>query len=453
MGKFYFRHALLPNGWHRDVLIDTDGDGRILSVTPGAENYSAAVTGHIVVPGIANLHSHTFQRAMAGLSEWRGENANDSFWTWREVMYRFVERLTPDDLQSVAAQLYVEMAESGFTAVGEFHYLHHQPNGLPYDNLAEMSGRLAAAAADTGIAMTLLPVFYHYGGFGGAEIGGAQRRFDNDPDRFVELVAVANNLIADPRTIVGIAPHSLRAVTPNSLAAVVDSHLDGPIHIHVAEQEKEVRDCLQWSGARPVAWLLDHHDLNRRWCLIHATHMNDDETTRLAQSGAVAGLCPITEANLGDGIFNGVSYQHAGGTWGIGSDSHIRIDLAEELRSLEYSQRLRDRARVRLSDPAHSNGRSLFDRSANGGARAIGQLMGRIEPGAWADFVTLDANHPTLVGCHDDDIINGWIFAGDGRCVRDVWISGRQVVADGRHFARETIRLKYSKTIRRLKDG
>ncbi len=450
MPRLNFANILLPEGWSRNVTVEIDAGGMIEDVKP--DMTISAFDGRVAVPGMANLHSHAFQRAMAGFGEWRGAASDDSFWTWRDVMYRFLERLDPGHVQAIASQLYIEMIEAGFTAVGEFHYLHHQPDGTPYDNFAEMAERIFSASQTTGIGLTLLPVYYDYGGFGAAPVGGAQKRFANDPERFLRLRDDCRALVRDcPRTVVGAAPHSLRAVTPDSLAQMVSECTGGPLHIHVAEQVREVDECRAALGTTPVDWLLEHHQLDESWCLIHATHMTDHETARLAASGAVAGLCPITEANLGDGIFNGVSFHEAGGHFGIGSDSNVRIDVAEELRSLEYSQRLRDRARNRISASGSANGRSLHDAAARGGARALAQPMGRIAPGHWCDLVSLNENHPSLAGKSNDDWLNSWIFSGDKNCVDDVWISGRHIVRGGQHVAREASANEFRKTMDALR--
>ena len=332
MAHLWFETALLPQGWADRVRVTIEGE-RIATIetgveAEGAERYGAAL------PGLGNIHSHAFQRAMAGLGEVRG-SSDDSFWTWREVMYRFASRIGPEAMEAIAAMAFAEMLESGFTRVGEFHYLHHQPGGQRYDNPAEMAARIAASAAGTGIGLTLLPVLYMQGGFGGSPTSPAQRRFVSDLDGYAALHAASIAAVKDmPDAIVGVAPHSLRAVAPAALAAVIQLG-DGPIHIHIAEQQREVEDCLAWSGARPVEWLFDHAAVDPRWCLVHATHMTDEETRRLAESGAVAGLCPLTEASLGDGIFNGRDYRAAGGRFGIGSDSNILIDAGQELAALE----------------------------------------------------------------------------------------------------------------------
>src|SRR5580658_3609537 len=335
----WFQSALLPQGWAEGVRIVVSG-GTISQLqtsavpAPGDERHAVAI------PGLSNVHSHAFQRGMAGLAEIRGP-ANDNFWTWREVMYRFLDRLTPEDIEAIAAQAYVEMLERGFTRVGEFHYLHHDPSGAPYANIGELAERVAAATRETGIGLTLLPVFYAHSNFGGAPPVPGQRRFLNDVDQFARLLEASRKAIGQlDDANLGVAPHSLRAVTPNELSRVVSLLPRGPIHIHAAEQTKEVDDCVAWSGARPVEWLLDNAAIDERWCLVHATHLTSSEMERLAQSGAVAGLCPITEANLGDGVFPADAYLARKGVFGIGTDSNIQIDPAAELRALEYAQRL-----------------------------------------------------------------------------------------------------------------
>ena len=345
MRAYQFKKALLPAGWADDVGVEIGDDGLITRVTPGSAPDGAEPVAGIALPGMPNLHCHAFQKGMAGLGERRGP-AGDSFWTWREVMYRFLSQLTPDDVEAIAAYAYIEMLEAGFTTVGEFHYLHHDPAGRPYADIGEMAARIAAASAATGIGLTLLPSLYTYGGFGGAAPNPGQIRFINPTDRFVTLMERSREIVAKlPGAAIGIAPHSLRAVSPEQLREVAAIFADGPVHIHAAEQTKEVDDCVASLGARPVQWLLDEMGIDERWCLIHATHMTDDETTRLAQSGAVAGLCPLTEGSLGDGIFNGETYLAADGRFGIGTDSNIQIDAPAELRQLEYSQRLKARAR------------------------------------------------------------------------------------------------------------
>jgi len=444
----HFARAWLEGAWRRDVRM-TVGDGRIAALTiapPAPDDQRHA----IALPGLPNLHSHAFQRGMAGLAETRGAS-DDSFWTWREVMYRFVARLTPTDMQAIAAMAYAEMLETGFTRAGEFHYLHHGADGAAYANPAEMAAAIAAAAEETGIALTLLPVFYAHAGFGGTAPGEGQRRFINDIDSYARLHAAAAEAIAPlPDAVIGIAPHSLRAVTPGELDALLALAPTGPVHIHIAEQRAEVEACLAWSGERPVEWLLAHAPVDARWCLVHATHMTAAETQALAASGAVAGLCPITEANLGDGLFPAVDYLAAGGRWGVGSDSNVLIDAAEELRWLEYGQRLITRGRNVLAAAAGARtGAALLAGALAGGAQALG-AGGAWAVGAAADFVTLDAGHPALVACPDAALADGWIFSAGRGAIDGVWRRGRQVVAGGRHMHRTAIVDRYAQVVHRL---
>ena len=452
--NYLFEHALLPHGWAREVRVDVT-DGFITAIGAASQNESARdpalrVSG-IALPGMPNLHCHAFQRAMAGLAERRGP-ASDSFWTWRQVMYHFLAHLTPDDIEAIAAFAYLEMLESGFTAVGEFHYLHHAGDGRPYANLAETSERIAAAASATGIGLTLLPSFYANGGFGGAEPTHGQRRFLNDPDRFLRLLDGARRAIGPvPGANLGIAPHSLRAVTPETLARVVSACPAGPIHMHAAEQTLEVDDCVAWSGLRPVAWLLANAGLDPRWCLIHATHMTPMETVAMARAGATAGLCPLTEASLGDGIFDGVDFLAAGGRFGIGTDSQIEITAPGELKQLEYSQRLRDRRRNVLAElEGQSTGRSLYERAAAGGARALDRGGGMLAVGQRADIVVLDGGHPDLCAVDGDRWLDAYVFVRGAACIATVIAGGKIRVAGGRHIAREPITARYVATIRRL---
>jgi formiminoglutamate deiminase len=449
LGKLHFATALLPDGWHDDVLV-TVSNGFVAAVAPGAPAGDAERCAGIAVPGLPNLHSHSFQRGMAGLAERRGDAA-DSFWTWREVMYRFLDRLDPDAVEAIAAWAFAEMLEAGFTAVGEFHYLHHAPDGRPYANVAETAERIAAAAQATAIGLTLLPVLYAQGNFGGAPPYPGQRRFLNTRDGFERLVEASAAAIADvPDAALGIAPHSLRAVTLDDLRWVAQRWPKGPMHIHVSEQVKEVEDCLAAHRRRPVELLYDTVAINGRWCLIHATHAEAEEVASIAASGAVAGLCPVTEANLGDGVFDTLTFIDQGGSFGVGSDSLIRVSAAEELRALEYAQRLRHRSRNALGQAGISTGRRLFERALAGGAQALGRRIGAIAPGRRADIVTLDPEHPSLAAARRDVILDGWIFSGDNAAVRDVWCGGEHVVSAGRHRARDALLARYRDTLRSL---
>jgi formimidoylglutamate deiminase len=447
LSVIFARAALLPQGWQDDVRIELR-NGFIASLDVGAAAQAGDEHHDIIVPGMPNLHSHAFQRGMAGLAEMRGPGA-DSFWSWRDVMYRCALSMSPSQVEAVAAQLYVEMLEAGFTRVGEFHYLHHDKDGRPYANIAEMAERIGAASKETGIALTLLPVFYAHSGFGGAAPNEGQRRFINDVNRFERLHEASREAVQNlNQAVVGVAPHSLRAATPDELAAVVPFAKEAPIHIHIAEQMKEVDDCIAWSGKRPVEWLLANQPVDQRWCLIHATHMTEAETLGMARAGAIAGLCPITEANLGDGVFNGPAFLDAGGAFGIGSDSNVLIGVSDELRQLEYSQRLAHRARNVLAAPGQSNGRNLFDRAVRGGGQALGAATG-LAAGNAADFVSVDASAPTLAGKRGDQILDAWIFASGTR-VDCAWVHGVKVVEGGRHRARETIERRFRATMLEL---
>jgi formiminoglutamate deiminase len=446
MPVLHFERALTPEGWRSGVRVTVAGT-RIADVAFDAAPEPGDERCGIGLPAIANLHSHAFQRAMSGLAETRGTGP-DSFWTWRAAMYRHALAMTPDDVEAVAAQAYVEMLEAGYGAVAEFHYLHHAEDGTPYDDPAEMALRVGKAAADTGIGLTLLPVFYARSGFGGVAPLPEQRRFVNDGDSYARLLARCRSALGASATV-GVAPHSLRAVTPDELAAVLALADGAPVHIHIAEQVAEVDACVAWSGTRPVRWLLDHADVGERWCCVHATHIDAGETAALARSGAVAGLCPVTEANLGDGIFPAPPFVEAGGRFGIGTDSNVEIGITSELRMLEYGQRLAARARNVMAQSGGSTGRALFEAAAEGGAQALGRDSGRLAAGALADIVSLDAGSPFLAGRDGDAILDTWLF-GSGRSLVDaVWSGGRKVVADGRHPLRERAAARFATALRR----
>lgn len=442
--------ALTAQGWQNGVRVEIGADGRIIAVEPDTQPQGARIG--VLLPAPANLHSHAFQRAMAGLTERRGPDPRDSFWTWRALMYRFLERLTPDDVEAIAAFVQMEMLEAGYAAVAEFHYLHHQADGRPYDNRAEMAERIAAAARQTGIGLTLLPVLYEQGGCDGRPLGPGQMRFGCDVDGFSALLDATRPSVAaiGHDAVLGVAPHSLRAVSHRGLAAAIALMPEAPLHMHIAEQTGEVEEVEATWGMRPVEWLFDNHDVDERWCLIHCTHMRSGETRALAASGAVAGLCPITESSLGDGIFDGRTFLESGGRFGIGSDSNILVALGEELRTLEYSQRLRERARAVLASPERSTGRTLFEGAARGGAQAAGRNAGAIEAGRLADLVALDGNAIAIAGKRGDTILDCLVFAGGDRIVTDVWSAGRHVVTGGMHRDHDAITERYRATVRKL---
>ena len=444
--------ALLSEGWKNSVEIAVDADGNIASVTPDCQ-YRHGERVACLIPAIANVHSHAHQRAMAGLGERAGlinDASQDSFWTWRQVMYHYLERIQPEHLQAIAAQLYVEMLKHGYSCVGEFQYLHHDPRGMAYANPAEMSLRCLEAARTTGIGFTALPVLYRYGGFGAEPALPAQRRFLNDADSFVEITqSLQQATRRDQNASVGIAPHSLRAVSTELLTTAMNG-LDNnaAIHIHIAEQIREVEDCIEWSGQRPVERLFGEFDVDQRWCLIHATHMTHEETRAAAQSGCVVGLCPTTEANLGDGLFNATAYFAHNGCWAVGSDSHASVDPVEELRWLEYTMRLHTRTRnVLVSSHQRHTGRHLFDGAVNGGAQACGRQLGLIQAGHRADFIVLDTGHPRLYGRSEDHLLDSWIFSGNDNLIRDVYVGGRKVIANGHHADEDRIADDYRQTL------
>ncbi len=455
MTRIWAETALLGEGWANDVVVEVGDDGTIVKVLEGVGRDEAKAGHHVgaLLPAPANLHSHAFQRAMAGLSERRGPGAHDTFWTWREIMYRFLGAFTPQAIEDVAAFVQMEMLEAGYAASVEFHYVHNQADGTPYDDPAELSRRIAAAARTSGVGLTLLPVYYATGGLDGRPLAGGQLRFRSDLDAFARIVAGAEEAVAGlpADAALGIAPHSLRAVPSDALGELVRMKPGAPLHMHIAEQTGEVEEVLAHHGARPVEWLFANHDVDERWCLIHCTHLSDGERRSIATSGAVAGLCPITESSLGDGIFDGAGYLEEGGTLGVGSDSNIRIALSEEMRTLEYSQRLRDRHRAVLATKERSCGRRLFDEVVKGGARAAGRASGAIREGALADLVALDRACLDLDGLSGDTMLDAWIFAGDDRAVAEVWAAGRHVVSGGRHVRRDAIEARYRAAMKMLR--
>ncbi|MFC5526087.1 formimidoylglutamate deiminase [Rhodanobacter ginsengisoli] len=439
-----------PDGWHAGVTLAIGADGRLQS----SPQTAGEPIGRWVLPGMPNLHSHAFQRAMAGLAERRG-NTDDNFWSWRETMYAFAATIGPDELRAIAAQLYVEMLKAGYTQVCEFHYLHHQPDGAPYAHPEAMSLALIEAAREAGIALTLLPVLYISGGFDGRALTPRQRRFGHMVEGYLRLLETLRaHESADVR--IGIALHSLRAVPEQAMREVLASDIAKtcPIHIHIAEQIGEVQDCLATRGARPVEWLFDHADVDSRWCLVHATHLTDAETGQIARSGAVAGLCPTTEANLGDGLFPLAAYQDAGGTFGIGSDSHISISPVEELRWLEYGQRLSTRHRnVAARQQGDSVGETLWRAALRGGAQASGMPLGELRAGARADLIVLDENSPLVAARDSRALIDSWLFAGNTPLVRDVMVGGRWQVRGFRHHDEERIAARYRHVAAELASG
>jgi formimidoylglutamate deiminase len=451
MSTYFAERALLPTGWANNVRLEIRA-GRLTLVLADSERGDAECLNGPLLPGMPNLHSHAFQRAMAGLAEVAGD-PNDSFWTWRDLMYRLVGKITPAQLGVIARQLYIEMLKAGYTSVAEFHYVHHDPAGKAYANPAELALQISQAAAAAGMGLTLLPVLYSHAGFGGQAPNDGQRRFINSTEQYLKLHERLRPALAEQAAQrLGLCFHSLRAVTPGQMSEVLaasDAHC--PVHIHISEQQKEVDDCLAWSGARPVQWLLDNQAVNERWCLVHATHVDPAEVSGLARSGAVAGLCLTTEANLGDGIFPAVDYLAQGGRWGIGSDSHVSLSVVEELRWLEYGQRLRDQRRNRLHSTQQPRvGRTLFDGALAGGTQALGQDVGALAVGQRADWLVLDGQDPYLATAQDDAILNRWLFAGSDRQVKDVMVNGQWVIRDGHHRAERESALAFAEVLREV---
>lgn len=451
MTDLWFKQALLPEGWAASVRLQI-ADGRLEAVEAGVPPRDEDERHGIGLPGLPNLHSHVFQRAMAGRAERRTDSADD-FWLWRTRMYELAAAVEPQDLSAIAALAYAEMLQSGFVRVGEFHYLHNARDGRQYDDPAEMAASVAAAAAETGIDLTLLPVFYAHAGFGGRAPLAEQARFLNDIDSYATLLEASRKVVAGlPDAVVGVAPHSLRAVTEAELLTVSALAPAQPVHIHVAEQVREVEDSLAHTGQRPVAWLLSNAAVDSRWCLVHATHLDRGELAGLARSGAVAGLCPITEANLGDGLFAAGEFLAAGGRYGIGSDSNVRIDAAEELRWLEYGQRLTHRARNVLADANRPTADRLYADVLSGGAQALGCARPGLRAGTTATLVSLDPRHPALAEASEPELLSRWIFASGSGAVDCVWTHGRRVVAGGVHVRWARIVEDYRRAVRRIRD-
>jgi formimidoylglutamate deiminase len=456
MRALFTHDAWLPTGWAKNVRIEFDASGTITAVAADAHQDGAVPAHGPVVPAMPNLHSHAFQRAIAGLTERRG-GREDSFWTWRETMYRFAERITPEDAYTIAAQLYVELARAGYSAVAEFHYVQRMPDGRPYANPAEMALALVRAARDVGLAITILPVVYMRGGFDGRALAARQRRFETTPAEAFAIGAAVRDAHRDDLDVnVGIAPHSLRAVDAGALAEIVrgvaatDWRL--PVHIHIAEQRREVEDSRAATGAAPIEWLLANAPVDERWCLVHATHASDAEIAGIATSGAVAGLCPTTEANLGDGLFALEPFLAAGGRIGIGSDSNVSRSPVEELRWLEYGQRLRaERRNVAASEAEPQTGARLWRAALTGGAQALGRRTGAIAPGLRGDLLVLDETRSAFAGLDPAQWLDALVFSGSDHLVRHSIVSGRWIVRDGHHAQQEATVARFKRAVARLR--
>ena len=450
MTKIFASKILTSSGWKENITVEINADGHIEKLRTDDKEYDHHVG--CLLPAPVNAHSHSFQRAMSGLTEYRGPNPKDSFWTWRKLMFKFLKQLDPDIVEAIAAFVQMEMLEAGFSTNVEFHYLHHSESGRPYDDIAEMSQRIISAANQSGIGLTLLPVFYQYGGCDLRALEDGQRRFGNNLDQFQTLFQRVSKILetSPPDTFLGLAPHSLRAVDPKDLIELVNIAEKKPIHMHLAEQVAEVDEVKEFLGARPVEWVMENLDISNQWCMIHCTQMEPHEVKMLAKTQAVAGLCPITESSLGDGIFEGANWMSNNGNIAIGSDSNVRISLSEELRTLEYSQRLRDRSRAVLANSHQSTGRRLFEGICKGGAQAAGRKTGLIKEGYLADLLALDTNHVDLERHKEDTLLDSYIFSGDDRMISDVWSAGRHLVKDGEHILRTEITRAYKKATKKL---
>tara|TARA_R110000787_G_scaffold73456_2_gene163651 strand:+ start:78820 stop:80187 length:1368 start_codon:yes stop_codon:yes gene_type:complete len=449
--QLHFEQILLATGWDKDITLKIDPSGYIQSIERTKSHEMGETITGAAIPGMPNLHSHAFQRAMAGLAEKRS-SPTDSFWSWRKVMYGFLDMLEPEDVTAITAQLYMELMRGGYTAVAEFHYLHHSRTGQPYEDMSLMSQAVIEGARVAGMPITLLPVFYAHAGFGGLPPESGQRRFINTLDNYQELFSALQRLeMQDPNLTLGVAPHSLRAATKEEIVELLKFSPETPFHIHIAEQQKEIEDCIASYGRRPVEWLYENFDVNKRWCLVHATHLTDAEIIQTAKSKAVVGLCPLTEANLGDGIFPAKRFISEEGSFGIGSDSNICLNVARELESLEYGQRLLHQERNVLTSTAFPNtGHFLYKKSMSGGARALGQPHGGLQVGARANFVTLDLEHPDFYGRDQENFLNILLFSAAADFKTDVYIAGEKMVAQGRHKREEEITRTYKAHMSKL---
>jgi len=446
MTPIFARKALTANGWACGVRLAFEA-GRITAVQPDSTPLPGDLEVGIVIPGLANAHSHAFQRALAGHTERRGPAGRDNFWSWRSRMYALAGQVDAAALEAIATQAYCEMVATGYTSVAEFHYLFHEPGGSGTGDV--MYQALARAARHSGIRMTYVPVLYERAGFAMPEPTAEQRRFVCTADAFIAHV---ESVAASGAGRTGIGVHSLRAVTADSLVRVAAvAARDGlPMHLHIAEQRREVDDCMAVLGARPVEWLFDHCEVGEDWCLVHATHMDGEEIARVARSGAVVCLCPSTEANLGDGLFPLQGFLERGGHIAIGSDSHVSINPFEELRWLEYGQRLVTEQRNVAAIRRPETGRSLFEAALAGGARACGHGAGEITAGAQADFVVLDDDSPMLAGHSTRSLLDALVFSGFSLPVDRVMVGGEWRVVDGRHVAERDARRAYAEVVATL---
>lgn len=437
--RLWAPRAWVAGSWCESVLLESATDGHWSTVRPGTpQPADAAILSGPALPGLVNAHGHAFQRAFAGLTEWRDSDGDD-FWSWRDRMYGVALRITPEQLEAIATQLYVELLHGGYTHMCEFHYLQRASDGSRYDDSLAMTRALIRAAATAGIGLTMLPVLYERAGFEQPALRDDQRRFATTPEDVLRMRDAVRAMKA-PLVNAGVAIHSLRAASPDAISGLVAGCAgdEGPIHIHIAEQTGEVDDCIASTGARPIEWLTQHVALDARWQLVHATHAVPDEIAAAAQSGAGIVLCPSTEANLGDGLCDLPRWLAAQAVLSIGSDSHVTRDWREELRLLEYGQRLRLRRRNISAAPglgSPASAQHLFNCSLAGGATAAGFSDWGLQPGARADLLVVDTSDETLLGLPNAQWLDVLVFSSPSRPWRDVMVSGRWVVRNHRHDA------------------
>jgi formimidoylglutamate deiminase len=453
MQIFYAKRAYIEQCWQENVQISVDEQGIISAIKSDISEKNVPWINGPLIPGMPNLHSHAFQRAMAGLTEFAHAEQQDSFWSWRDKMYGMVDRLSPEHIRSITQYLYIEMLKAGYTSVAEFHYIHHDEQGKPYADIAEMAKQISAAADTCGIGLTITPALYSWSNFNDQPATHGQRRFINTTEQYLTLQqATAHAVSAKSHQYTGICFHSLRAVNSQQINEVLTAiPTDRPIHIHISEQQKEVNDCLQWRGLRPVEYLYQHHTVDERWCLVHATHLTENEIQLIAQSKAVVGICTTTEANLGDGFFPLPEYLKLQGRFGIGSDSHVSVNVPEEIRWLEYEHRLKTQQRnCLLNGRSGSSGKMLYQNALIGGAQALGQPVGAIAVGKRADWLVLDAKNPFVATADSSAIFDRWLFGNTQQLITDVAVGGKWVIQNGHHAAEDSTNESFIRTLHAL---
>jgi len=447
----FAQQALLPEGWVANVRLHWDAQGNFSQIETAATPTAYEPQYGYVSPGMTNLHSHAFQRAMAGMTEIAGEGP-DSFWTWRDLMYRYALAISPEQMQAIAAQLYSECLRHGYTSICEFHYVHRAPEGVFYADIAETAKQVIAAANSTGMGISMLPVLYSYADFNHQPLRDDQRRFNTNVEQILQIIQALENQ-RNAQVEVGGAPHSLRAASTEQIAELVAAMPQGrPIHIHIAEQMREVNACIAATGKRPVELLFDTQSVDERWCLVHATHLNQHEVANMAASKSVAGICTSTEGNLGDGFFELPDYIAAQGRFGIGTDSHASQSVVEEIRWLEYGQRLKAQGRNIASVKGQRRVADyLWQQCLQGGAQASGRKLGQLKIEHRADFIIFDDQHPNLQNLDVADVLSSVVFTGNDNLIRDVFVGGQQVVAAGRHRDEAQINANYVACMRQLR--